>query len=93
VKRSVVFLFNILLHFLQETTLSSVDGDARGWTGPSELDEHLLEKIDIPDREINDTLKSGAKKEGGNVTMVRAENAWVRDAYTSGYIILAVFLG
>jgi hypothetical protein len=52
----------------QETTISPVEGDARGWTGPSQLDDHLLEKIDIPDREINDTVSSHAKKEGNYIT-------------------------
>jgi hypothetical protein len=51
-------------------TTTSGSGDSRGWTDPGQLDEHLLEKIDIPDRDINDTVSSQAKKEGDNITTV-----------------------
>jgi hypothetical protein len=59
-----------MFFYRQEMTTTSGSGDSRGWTDPGQLDEHLLEKIDIPDRDINDTVSSQAKKEGDNITTV-----------------------
>ena len=62
-------MINNKFFLLQETTTASDATKSRGWTDSGQVD--LFEKVDIPDREINETVSSEAKKEGDNITSVR----------------------
>lgn len=51
-----------------ETTPLPLPGDSRGWSVSSQLEEQLLNKVDIPERDINETIDTNAKKDGDNIT-------------------------
>jgi len=64
----------LLIYFQELTTLPPVTGSPRGWTVPVSVEEQLLEKVDIPDREINETVANQAIKDGDKITSVRIVN-------------------